>query len=785
MVESRLREAVGPGSRLGGLRITPFLLRVEVRDLHVEGPGYALTVPQGRVVLSPRALRGAFALRSVEADGPILHLTAEGESDTPEEETDAGLPPLEIEAVVIRDATVRWSDPATGELVLEGLTVDGAIGSGALVIDVPRGMWRGEETLDVGPASVRLAVARDLDVALESLEARLGESRLIARGTLARRGAPALGIDLDAEVDLDDGGRALGLAELSGRLAVTGRLDGPLDGLRATLDGRGTAGWGVWAIEDLSLNLDARPGAQQAEAHLEGNFLGGRLEGEARLDGEMTSGRLGGRGLDLARLPAEMRLPLDVTGAEVELGWEGPFDGPLSVDLVTRGRGRVDEASGRLEARAGGTVDPRDGTADLEWSARVRGEASAPVALDLQLDTRGRLRGAWPPEVTGRLSGVMGPAGGAPETQTALAGSFRMQGDELSAQLESRGLVDLDAELEIRGDQIQDLSVVAERVDLARLNPEAAGRAHVQARASGPLGSPDLTVRVSVAGLEWGGAALGRLDVGAEGTLKRADVRAALPDLSIGAEGEFLGGEHSRLRGQVELRETPLARLAPLAGTAEPLSGQLTATLGFDLPLDRPAEAEATLDVHALEAVHRERSFRAEPFRAELRDGRLAAQGVRVEGEGVSLDLEASAGLGEDETVELRAWLDADLGALPLPEGWSVSGSLGGAVGLAGTRARPSLEGALHAANVAVSGPSAPEVEIDDVELYLGDEGLRLPLFTARVGTGRATLEGDVPYAAVWPALRGADPSLSERARLAAAWEDIPFGPLEGGSPAS
>ena len=147
----------------------------------------------------------------------------------------------------------------------------------------------------------------------------------------------------------------------------------------------------------------------------------------------------------------------------------------------------------------------------------------------------------------------------------------------------------------------------------------------------------------------------------------------------------------------------------------------------------------------------------------------------------MSLDLSASAGLGEDEALELRAWLDADLGALPLPEGWSVAGRLSGAVGLAGTRLRPALEGALHATDVAVHGPSVPDVEVDDVELYLGDDGLRIPRFTARVGTGRATLEGEVPYAAVWTALRGTDPSVPERAHLSATWEDVPFGPFEGG----
>ncbi|MCG6926736.1 MAG: translocation/assembly module TamB domain-containing protein [Acidobacteria bacterium] len=757
--------------------MTPFLLRAEVRELRVEGRGYTLTVPEGHVILSPRALTGALVVRLLEAEGPTLLLTPT--ADRPKEAVEADLAPFEIETVAIRDASVRWKDPQAGELEVEGLTADGAIGSGTLVIDAPRGRWRGEKALEVGPAHARLAVAGDLDVMLESLEARLGGTRVAARGRLARRGAPALDLDLDAHADLDDGGPALGLPQLGGGLEVTARLEGPPDRLRVTLDAHGAAAWETWAIDDLSVNLRAEPGDARAEAYLEGRIIGGRLSAEARLDGQETRGRLTVAGLDLARLPAAMRPPLHVTGAEVEVRWEGPLDGPLQVDLVTRGRGGLEGVSGRVAARARGSVQPGEGTVDLQWSADLHGEASVPTALGLRFDTQGRLRGAWPPEVTGRLSGSVGPPGGPPEGETTLAGSFTMHGSALRAKLDARGLADVTGELEIQGDLIRNLSLVVDDVDLARLLPEASGRARAELRASGPLARPDLSARVSVPGLEWAGVALGRLEVGAEGTTEHADLRAALPGLSIGALGEVWPGEETRLRGQVEARETPLARLAPLGGVREPLEGHLTATLGFDVPLARLAGVEATLDVAELEAVFRERSLRAQPFRAELRQQRLTARDVRVEGPGVSVDVSASAGLSENAPVELQAWLDADLGALPLPDGWSVTGNVDGAVGLTGTRVRPSLEGAVHASDVAVRGPSVPDVAVDDVELYLGDEGLRVPLTTARVGSGRATLEGEVPYAAVWTALRGAD--VSERARLAVSWDDVALAPLEGG----
>ncbi len=509
LAEARLREAVGPGSRVGGLRVVPFLLRAEVQDLHLEGPGYTLTVPRARVILARRALRGALAVRSIEAEGPTLHLTPGDPVDTPAQAAEAGFPPFEIEVVAIRDASVRWSDPETGELVLEELTVEGAIGSGALAIDAPRGRWRGERALEMGPARARVAIARNLDVTLESFEARLGESSFTARGVLARRGAPALGIDLGAQVDLDEGGPALGLPELSGALGVTGRLEGPLDRLEVTLEARGGARWDAWPIEDLNLRLEAQPDARRVAARLDGSFLGGRLEGEAWLDGEATSGRLGARGLDPAHLPAEMRPPFRVTDAQVELEWEGRLDGPLDLDLLVRGRGRHEAGTGRLEARAQGSVRLPDGAADLAWTAALRGETSTADVVELGLNARGRLRGTWPPEVTGEVSGLVNAAEGLPGDQMALAGTFRAEGPDLKAELDASGPLDFAVELEIRGESIQALSVVAEQVDLAGLGPEASGLARVHLDASGPLESPKLSGSVSVAALAWDGAPWG------------------------------------------------------------------------------------------------------------------------------------------------------------------------------------------------------------------------------------------------------------------------------------
>jgi outer membrane protein assembly factor BamA len=777
LVESRLRDSVGDGSRLGGLHVVPFLLEADARDLRLEGPGYTLTVPEARVALAPGVLRGRLALRRLEVDAPVLELTAE---EAIPDETTAAPPPVEIEAVAIRDGSVRWTDPDAGELRLGGLSVEGGVGHGPLTIEVPRGEWRGETTVSLGPLRAELSVTPELDVALSSSELRLGTSTLRAHGPLARRGDVDLVLDLEAELDLADGGTVIGRTELDGTLAVTGRLRGPADRLEAELDARGSATWEPWSLDDLAVHVTAEPHVGQAFVRFEGRSLGGRLEGEAELSGAETRGSVHGRGLDLARLPPEMRPPAAVMGDEIDLRWQGPVDGPLAVEVAARGRGRHEHGTGRLEARAQGTVRPSDTAADLEWTARLRSETTGDDALVLAAAAQGRARGPWPPEVTAELTGALNAVDGRPEDEMTLAGTVRAQGEDLQARLHTAGPFAVVTELELQGDRIRALTLSAEEVDLARLLPEASGSASLRLEGSGPLEAPEISGRLTAIDLAWGGTSVGRVEMGVEGTTDRFAWRLTLPELAVEAQGD--AEPERRVGGQAELRHASLARLAAVAGVADPLEGRLTATLGFDIPLPAWSEAAATLDVQALEGSHQGRAFRARPFRGELREGRIALRDVRVEGAGVSLDLDAAAGLEADAPVDIRAWLDADLGALPLPEGWSLSGGLSGAVAVTGTPTQPALEGAFHMGGVALERDDAPTIAVEDMEIHLGDHGLRVPGFVARVGdTGHATLEAEVPYAAVWPALRGGPLAPGDRARVSASWDGVTLTPLEGG----
>jgi outer membrane protein assembly complex protein YaeT len=790
LVEDTLRTTVGRESRLGGLHVTPFRLRAEMRDLRLEGRGFALVASEVRVEARPGALtERAILLRTVEVEAPTLSIrpAPEESAESQPKSSGAALPPIVVDDLTLRDGRVSWEDPGTGTLQISGLSARGSLGKGTLAVDADHGEWRGGTELAFGPASARLAVTDTLDAALESFELGFGSSHLTASGPLLKQATFVPRLDLEAQVDLADAGGRLESPELLGDLAVTGRLEGRIGdeagGLRLAAHAEGAPGWGAWRAEMLAAELSANTASGEVEAQVEGRALGGRLQGQARVGRTSTRGELEARGLALRRLPGGLPALLESAHADVlRLAWEGPTEGPLRVQASTRGRGGGSAGSGRIEAEARGTFVPDGPRMTLDWTARVEGQASDPAALALTAVVRGRAEGPLPPDITGTLSGTARQGDAAETRESTLTGSFTVHGDDVRARIDADGtLLAASADVRVRQDRIERLAVHAPEVDLARLHPEASGHLRLDAEASGPLEAPAFSAQAEVAGLGWAGTSLGPAAMSVEGDARSAELRLSLPDLAVGADGEWLGGPARRLRGRAELQDTPLTPLFALLETTDPLGGQVTASLSFDVPLDRPLETEATVDVDALELTRADETFRAEAFRAELAEGRVAVSDLHVDGPGVSLDASVEAGVGADDPLQVRAWLDVDLSSLPWPEGWTVSGSLGGAVGLEGTRTRPSPTGVLYADTVSLTRPSLPEVQIAGAELWLQEDRVRIPPASARIGEGRATLEGEIPYAAAWPALRSGELTEEERSRIVLTWDGLAFGSLEGG----
>jgi autotransporter translocation and assembly factor TamB len=564
------------------------------------------------------------------------------------------------------------------------------------------------------------------------MRVQAGASRLSARGALVAGLRFHPDLTVEGQLDLGDGARLLELPSLSGSATLSGRVQGEAADLRLAAHLVGDVAWREWSAEAVEIEASHRLAASHTEVSVAARALGGRLEGEARLDGPRTRGEVRGRSLDLGPLAGTHLQPARVS-ADVDLAWEGPVDGRLGVEARAHADGRTPEGALSVDAEARGAVQPRALSVDLDWTAGVSVELKKAAAL----------------AAGGRL-------------ETTLGGHFATRGDRVTATALARG------------------------IDLAPLVPGARGTASLSLDASGPLRRPRVSLRASVDGVGWQEASFGPLGARLEGDARQARLEVDLPELKVKAEGDVLGSR--RLQGHLQFDDTPLGPFVPLVAPQgeAPVTGRLTAGVDYDLPLDRPSRANATADVARLEVEWQGRALRAEPFRARLHAGRLVVEDLRIEGPGVKLAARADAGLRPADPLEVRSDVTVDLPALPLPEGWSAVGTARGDVAVRGSRERPVVEGRVHAQEVTLHGPSLPEIRLDEAEVALEGDRMRIARLDSRLGGGTAHLSGEVPFAAIWPALRkgtgtqGAEHPPGHGARLVLTWDGVSLDPIGG-----
>ena len=154
-----------------------------------------------------------------------------------------------------------------------------------------------------------------------------------------------------------------------------------------------------------------------------------------------------------------------------------------------------------------------------------------------------------------------------------------------------------------------------------------------------------MSATASGAGLIWRGASLGGLEAGLRGTSRNAEFHATLPALGARTSGELALEPTPRLRGRLQLEDTPLAPLSPPAAGQEGLAGRVTAAADYALDLRSPQDAAVTADVTALEVARGPVQLRAQPFRAQLRNRRFSVDSLRLAGAGLRLDARVDAGL--------------------------------------------------------------------------------------------------------------------------------------------
>jgi hypothetical protein len=226
LVERRMREAIGPRSRVGALHVVPGSLSAEVHELTLEGPAYRIEIPHARVrATMALLLRGTMDLRSLEADSPRITLRPPPATE-PAERTH-----VHIASVRVTDATITYEDDRLGgPLRLDDVDLSGSIGDGMLVATAAGGRWSREPEVPLGPASFRGKVSPTFDIDVESLEAGTARSRLRGSGRVETGEPGALDLQWNAALDLEElAGFAPRPPAVSGLVSANGTAIGTLE----------------------------------------------------------------------------------------------------------------------------------------------------------------------------------------------------------------------------------------------------------------------------------------------------------------------------------------------------------------------------------------------------------------------------------------------------------------------------------------------------------------------------------------------------------------------------
>jgi hypothetical protein len=232
LAERQIRQAIGPGSRIGALHVVPGRLYAEIADFVLEGPTYTIEAPRARVRASWALVMGrGIDLHLLEAEG--AHITLR---PSPPDQPASAVPAVRIADLRLKDATLVYSDPALeGDLRLEHLDVTGSIGSGVLVARAAGGAWQRTPQVPFGPLNARARVSSDLVVDLESADAGTLRSRLRASGRIQTAAPGALDLKYGASLDLAElAGYAPEPIEVTGALTADGSVGGTLEAPTAT-----------------------------------------------------------------------------------------------------------------------------------------------------------------------------------------------------------------------------------------------------------------------------------------------------------------------------------------------------------------------------------------------------------------------------------------------------------------------------------------------------------------------------------------------------------------------
>lgn len=778
LVERRMREAIGPRSRVGALHVVPGSLSADLRELTLEGPAYRIEVPHARVrATMALVLRGTLDLHSLEVDSPRITLRP-----APQTEPTARSP-VRIESLRITDAVVVYEDERLGgPLRLEDVDASGSLGIGSLVATASRGVWARQPEVALGPASLRAKVSPVFALDVESLEAGTARSRLRGSGRIQTEDPGALDVQWSAALDLAElAGFAPNPPDVSGVVNASGTARGTMEAPAVS----GAANGERLRVQDVQVDrAEARFTHESAasRASWTAQALGGSLAGDATLQDSRVVAHARAEGLETRRLPASAApegLPASRVSGRVDA--HGPLDGPLTVAFDLRGAGAQSGVRHQVSARGGGQVHLEGPRVGLEWRAQAALEqplAEGAVGWsNARLQGRGAARGALPPDVRGTLDGTVALQTSRGSETVAVDGRVTTRGSRVEATLTTRGLGGTgDVQIATEGSLVRDLHARAQGIDISPFSPGAAGRVDAELRASGPTDRLSGSGAVRGSNLAWQGVQVGSATIDLTGSAGRGRARVAVPSLNLTGEAAL---DAQEIAGRFDLARTPLEPLQPLMPAGRPLEGAVTAAVDVRMPWGDPQRATVDARVESAEVLSGDVAAAAtQPFSLAWRDGRARVEGLEAEGQGLHVRASVSAGLKPADPVEGRVEVQGDLATLGAPKPWAVTGTFSADATLAGTRAAPRITGRVDAADVLVTGGAdTPLVAIPSARLELLGDRVALTDLQADVAGGTLVATGEAPLGALLPAAPGAPPS-NQRVQARAEVEGVDAGAL-------
>jgi outer membrane protein assembly factor BamA/autotransporter translocation and assembly factor TamB len=790
-VETRLRQALGPEARLGGLHLLPVRLQAEVWDVVVVGPGYRLELPHARVALSATALlHGDASFRYVEVERPRVALRPAPTS----EKSTVRLPA--VDRVQVTDGSITYSDPALGgDVAIEGVAASGGIGPGPLDVNAKGGEWRRPVPVPIGAFHARLVLPRALDdVRIESLEAGTPASRLRLHGRVGDVNAPDVDLAFEADVDARDAAY-FGQEGTSGRLHGQGTAKGKVETLEleAHVDGTEMASSGVTVDR---VRADVRHSAATAKSTVDAtaSLLGGRVVARGEQAAGALSARVEAADLQVDRLPKDLRQGMSgkVSG---RVDARGRLDGPVQVDATLTGAGRDPlGADDRFKATARGPVDPRGSGTRVAWRLDLDRTPPRTPATSIgatHLTVSGTASGALPPVVEGRAVGTSGVRTAAGEDRPVpLEATFVINGTRIQAELRAEGSAGtVHGSLAANGADIERLILKTDGLDLQPLLAGAgSGRLEMDADVHGTTDRLSGTASVHLRDLKVRDAELGDLQAGLQLHEGAGKLDLSAPALHVTGNADLSLGPKGRVAASLKLDQMPLAPFGPFlstpaagGGPTPPVEGQVSAVLELEAPLAKPADAEVRVALADSTLTRGALSAHALPSKLTIRNGVAELEKLVVEVNGARLEV-AGRAAPAPSTNDLTLRIAAPLAEMKLPAPWVAAGRIEGEARLTGTIDRPVVAGNmdLEGVRVASAAGSEPLVVLDHGRIDLERDRVVLRDTTAAVGGGTVDAGGELPLAALGEAVRarlGLAPS-GEAARLLIRWKDVQTGPL-------